>query len=369
MKKTITRIGSLLCIVLLCIHCDDRGITEDTYLIGYQRTQQLENVYVNEILPLSTAFVLKTGQLATAIATFKTTTTVDHLTIVRTRWIEALKVWKRLELYNLGTVEDRFIHYEINRWATNTVLINNYITGTDGIDESFIRSKGSSSKGISAMEYLLFSDEDTDKVMASFTQQANHTRRIKYLLALSNDLHTKATELKNIWVQDKEQFINAIENGTSGSQNQLTNALISLLEEIIIKKLGNPLGNNSGGTVAISELEAYRSETSLAILQEHLIALKRCYFGDFKEDSIKWGYDNYLLLIGNEHLTIRVLDVFNELDALLTSFEGSLKNELVSNPTNIVKLRKKFTDLLVLIKVDLANTIGATVTISDNDGD
>jgi len=189
------------------------------------------------------------------------------------------------------------------------------------------------------------------------------------LLALSNDLHTKATELKNIWVQDKEQFINAVENGTSGSQNQLTNALISLLEEIIIKKLGNPLGNNSGGTVAISELEAYRSETSLAILQEHLIALKRCYFGDFKEDSIKWGYDNYLLLIGNEHLTIRVLDVFNELDALLTSIEGSLKNELVSNPTNIVKLRKKFTDLLVLIKVDLANTIGATVTISDNDGD
>ena len=369
MKKILTSISVVIITIVLFMNCDDSGITEGEYQIKYLREQQLTNIFNNEIIVLSTLFSSETEKLSSEIENFKTNTTLDNLTKTRNSWVNVLKIWKRLELYNLGAVENSFIHFEINRWPTNTTLINKYIDGVAIMNEAFVTTKGSSSKGISAIEYLLYSDVNQQKVRTSFITSPNNARRLDYLLALSKNLESKAVQLKNMWNIDKSNFISSIENGTSGSQNQLTNALISIIEEIIIKKLGNPLGNTSGGKVNIEKLEAYRSETSLGILQEHLTVLKRCFLGSFKEKSIKWGYDNYLTLIGNETITPKVLEAFEIIQQNINSINGSLKNELLSNPDKIVKLRQKFTDLLVLIKVDLANTIGATVTISDNDGD
>ena len=55
----------------------------------------------------------------------------------------------------------------------------------------------------------------------------------------------------------------------------------------------------------------------------------------------------------------------NKIDAI----SNSLFSELDVNPERVIDLQNSFTDLLILIKVDMANAIGTTVTINDNDGD
>ncbi len=105
------------------------------------------------------------------------------------------------------------------------------------------------------------------------------------------------------------------------------------------------------------------------IIQEHLTALKRCYTGSFLQNGIKCGFDNYLKLIDREALDVRIIVAFencqNKIDAITTT----LQQELVDNPENITNLQNAFRALLVLIRVDMATAIGATVTLNDTDGD
>jgi predicted lipoprotein len=369
-KKKLVIIPTIIITSLLFfVSCNTDGITESEYQIQYTRTAQLENIYENEILVLSNEFIQKTTLLQSNVQEFKTNSTLVNLTETQASWVATLKVWKQLELYNLGAVENSFIHFEINRWATNTETIDEYIDGNETINDTFIASKGSSAKGIAAIEYLLFSSEENQEVLNSFKTDLNFERRLNYLEALAINLKIKANALLSIWENDKDNFISSLENGISGSQNQLTNAMINLIEEIIISKLGNPLGDKTGGIINVDALEAARSKSSLIIIQEHLTALKRCFTGEILENDINWGFDNYLSLIERDDLNTSIIEAFNTCQTKIDTIKTPLIDEIKNTPENVTNLQDAFRNLLILIKVDLSNAIGATVTLNDNDGD
>ncbi len=369
MKTLSITLLSIILIVIFMVSCDKDGISEAEYQIQYRREAQLDNAYANGIMPLNTAFVENTTVLRTRTQAFVQQPNLENLDDLQNQWVSMLKVWKRLELYNLGIIEDSFIHFEINRWPTNAEIVNGYIEGAETIDVDFIVGNGSSSKGISAMEYLLFSSDDNQEILNQFTTNPHFERRQTYLLSLAQNLEMKANELQMLWIMHKTDFISSLENGISGSQNQLTNAMVTLIEEIIISKLGNPLGNGNGGTINIEELEAYRSESSLLIIQEHLTALKMLYNGDFTQGTINWGFNDYLDLIDRRTLNEAITSSFDNCQDKLNLISESLKQELLDTPQNAIDLQDAFDNLLVLIKVDMANAIGTTITINDNDGD
>jgi predicted lipoprotein len=349
--------------------CNDKKTSEPENQIQDHKVAQLKNTYENSILILSTEFVTKTMNLKESINNFEQQTNLEILSETQENWKSLVRVWKQLELYNIGAIQESFIHYEINRWETNTRNINNYIDGTDFIDALYVASKGSSSRGISALEYLLFSTNDSQEIMNSFTTAVNSERRLKYLKALAQNLETKAKQLLSIWENNEEVFLNSLESEITGSMNQLTNAMITLLEEIIIGKLGKPLGNDNGGNTNVDVLEAFRSSFSLEIIKEHLTALEQCYSGKFQQDQIDLGYSAYLDLLGNDTLDKIIIAAFTNCKEKANAITNPLNTELTNNTQKVIDLRKAFRDLLILIKVDLASAIGVIITISDNDGD
>ena len=74
-------------------------------------------------------------------------------------------------------------------------------------------------------------------------------------------------------------------------------------------------------------------------------------------------------LIGSEDFAIKISDQFTECQKQLDAIEGTLEDEIITNPEAVVALKDSFRDLLVLIKVDMANVLGSTITFNDNDGD
>lgn len=350
------------------ISCEEGNITAEEYQIQYYREVQLENIYNNEIAPLNSNFIIEINSLKSVINDFNTLSTTENLEILKSHWITVLNVWKRMELYNIGPIADSFIHSQINRWPSNETIITGFINGTEVINEAFIESKGASAKGVSAIEYLLFENDELT-TLNSFTTDVNSERRKAYLFALAENLQEKAQLLETYWIEYKASFVSQLENGTDGSQNQIINAMVSQIEEIIISKLGNPLGDNSGGIINPEELEAEKSETSLDIIKQNTIALQRCYSGDFANTPFRVGFENYIIELGYETLNT---DIHNRLEACLIAIgnlDNLLKNELAINPGNVTALQNTFTDLLVVIKVDMANAIGSTITFNDNDGD
>lgn len=363
-----------LILVMVCgitvIGCqDDDGILEKNYETQFYRESQLTNIYNNEIVDHTSDFVSKTANLQSTIEQFRQNPSATNLLLAQNDWETMLLTWKELELYKIGDVSDSFLFFDINLWPSNETLIDTYINGTDTIDETFISSHGASSKGISALEFLLFSSENPSEVLNSFTTDMNANRRLDYLVALATNLNTKAQALQTVWQNYQPEFISSLQNGINGSQNLVINAMVTLTEQIVIRKLGNPLGDNTGGILNPESLEASRSGNSLTIIERHLKSLQRCYSGDFKQTPFRIGFDDYLVKLGYEELSVRIHEQFNICQQQIETINGTLYEELTNNPQNVVALQDTFRDLLVLLKVDMANAIGSTITFNDNDGD
>lgn len=368
-KKKITVITLFTLIAFTFINCDEGDITESEAQVQYRREAQLNNVYTNGIVPLNARFILETTNLNSSINAFAETPTLTNLKTSQAHWLRLLSIWKNLELYNIGTVEDTFINFEINRWPTNTEIIDTYINSTSAISETFVASNGSSSKGISALEYLLFSQDTNVETLTTFTSATHAERRQQYILALSENLIIKANQWQDLWIGFQPIFTTAVQNGLSGSQNQLTNTMVTLSEQIVINKLGNALGNTNGGTINIEALENHRSGASLLSIKENTQALYNCYTGNYKEDSIKWAFNDYLDFAGAEVLSDTIEEHFiNCLDKINT-ITVPLKEQLENNPQSILDLQSALNALEVLIKVDMANALGSTITVNSNDGD
>ncbi|WP_271855094.1 imelysin family protein [Patiriisocius marinus] len=356
-------------ITLAFMGCDEGSISVNEQEVQYRRQAQLTNVYKNGIAVLNIQFIAETSSLNQIARLFSESPTVTNLEATQAQWVEVLKVWKNMELYNVGVIEDSFIHFEINRWPSNTETIDNFIASDETINEAFVTGNGSSTKGISAIEYLLFSQETTTETLNTFTSTPNAARQMQYLIALTENLSTKAIELEALWLGYETKFTNLLQNGLSGSQNQLANAMVTLSEQMVIRKLGNALGEANGGVVDITALENNRSKSSLLSLKENLQALSNCYTGNYGQGAITLGFNDYLDLVGAEVLSDVIELSFEECTQKLNAITGSLENEIVVDTTKVLELQEALNELEVLIKVDMSNAIGATVTVNSNDGD
>lgn len=359
-----------IALIAILISCNNDDNTSNTTLTTFDRTALLQNIYTNEISVLSSDFIFETFVLDERMQSFVTDTNLANLTAVQDQWKNMLFLWKRLELYDISAAGDSFIHFEINRWPTNVSIIEGFITGSETINESFVAGNGSSSKGISALEYLLFSSDDFATIIATFTTDAFSERRKAYAKALTENLKTKAQQLNTIWINDETTFVNATQNGLDGSINKAHNGLITLIEEIVSNKIGDALGDATDGTIHLEALEAYRSRASLEIIQQNLTTLQRSYTGNFAIGTTEnIGYDDYLIFLDRSDLDTEITNAFTNCQEKLNAILNPLYDELQVNPENVNNLKEAFKQLLVYIKIDMASALNTIVTFNDTDGD
>jgi len=351
-------ISSVACIILSCQN--DGTTTSDEYTNNYYKREQLNNIYENEIIPLHQLFSTETQTLSNEVLSFSNDINSDNLIQLKQQWKIVTSVWKKCELYDIGAIKNSFIHYTINSWPVNTSFIENNIATTTTINESYIASIGSSSKGIVGIEYLLFnSDEGT--TISTFQ---NSTSRLDYLTACIAELHTNSATILNQWIAYHNGFVTNIQEGISASQNEIINNMVALLEEIIMSKLNNAINQNDD-----TEFEAFRSDFSLEMIKSNIITLQRCYTGDFSFTPYRIGYRKILIELGNEELANEIDEKFNSVISKIDAMNPSLNSSLVNNVEEINELKTDLEALLFLIKIEMSQVIGSTITFNDNDGD
>ena len=133
--------------------------------------------------------------------------------------------------------------------------------------------------------------------------------------------------------------------------------------------MGRPLGEANGGTPDAEELEAFRSDSSLYLMKSNIQELQNVFTGNYKENTRQIGFDEYLRDLENDALRFRIKDAFTKVNFEIETFDQSLNLTLQNDPEKVLKLKDACSELLVLIKVDMASFIGSIITFNDNDGD
>lgn len=343
---------------------DDSGDTFD-------RTALLTDLLDKVILPAHEAVQQQSVDLVSATQTFTANPTQPNLDALRVSWRQTKRLWKHCEVFNIGEVSYQIIHNRIDKWPTNTNFIENFIATEDSIDAAFIDAAGSTSKGLPAMEYLIYNGA----VLDSFTTAARVTQRKAYLNALAENLKNTLDELLLIWDASgsnySDEFISSTQNGLIGSINMLVNQMIAVNELVLHPKIGNPSGIDNGNGPDTGLVETPYAQVSLNLIRENVLSLQTTFTGGLNASDV--GFDDYLNHLGAKNGNVALRDTisgaFTVVLDRINDIQEPLADAISNNPTQVQALYDAVKQLLVLLKVDMVSSLGVTLTISDNDGD
>ncbi|MEM9409106.1 MAG: imelysin family protein, partial [Acidobacteriota bacterium] len=199
--------------------------------------------------------------------------------------------------------------------------------------------------------------------------------RAAYVAAASEQLVTSAAAVRDRWLPEGGNYIDTFLNGDSEtdgfrrSLGKVLNRVVAVLEESVREQLGRPLA--AGGESARPErVEAPRSATSLALLRSRIAGIERVLLAQEGDGLRLADYADHLdAEVDGTALSTLLRNRFGSSLAALDAIPEPLTRSVVEDPDLVRAAYDELRELLVLIKVDLANQLGVTLTFNDNDGD
>lgn len=361
MKKLLRR---LLFLSLFIISCSQNRT--------FNRQAMLANITEEVILPVHENFVATLAELEEASRIFNNDPNLATLSDVQAAWLAASLGRMAILPFRLGPIDDSLLHNRLdNRPPRLTFIEETLIGGSEPLTGDYLDSVGSSSVGLGAVEYLLFDPAGANPaILSTFTTAPQATRRRELLVALTQNLHQKGQQLSQTWADYAQPFVEAeMDDGElQGSMNMLVNQMIADVEEIIATRLGKPSGQRSNGAIRPDLVEAVYSQASLPRIIATLEGIQTAFNGG---DGL--GFDDYLNYLEatyqDEPLSATINAQFEQSLAALRAIDGPLEQAVVQDLPQVMTAMAEIETLLLLLKVDMTNQLGVTLTFNDNDGD
>ncbi len=370
---------TLFCCTLLLTACGGESASPVAPLAppaGFDRTALIQRIIDEIALPGTKQFVAAAGALDAAAQAFVTAPDETALAAVRTAWRTASTTWHRLDVFTgreLMTVRSR-----INKWPPNLMMIERLLKAHTPITPQQVAGAGSTQKGLATLATLLFpAPGNSDTVLATLTGVGGAQLRT-YLTALTADLVNAAGDYQRVWTTASEvdpsrgyaATLIATAHGTGTTADavgMLLNDMVEMLEGILAEKLAAPLGKSVGGDGAPAPglVEAAGSGEAVRAMLASLSGLQAVY---------RAGYDDYLDSLGADDaggtpLSSAIDAQITASMAALQAIDGPLEEAVRSEAAQVEAANAAIKSLLVLVKVDMANKLGITITFSDADGD
>lgn len=355
---------------------DDNGcLYED-----YDKLSLLTNLADNYIIPSLDAYKSRIITLNIHVDSFIENPSISNLTLLRTNWEEALLSWQDVGFLDFGPSEYILLRKQTNTFPIDTTELNNFITLADWNLEY---TSSYDSKGLQALDYLLFKPGHTESELITYFQ--NNTNAKNYLKALAEDLNQNISYVTNQWVSYREDFINDFEvtqsnfstNSQGSSISNIINALCLHYEFYVRRgKVGLPLGVFNGfSQLELPELvECYYSGKSTQNLVRSINSLRKYVTGSsYLNNDNGLGLDDYMDFVNAEQNSQQLSTVIDNqfltiLDEL-NNINGPLSEEIINNKSQITQTYQELQQLVPYIKVDMTSALGVLITYQDNDGD
>ena len=346
----------------------------------YDKLSLLTNLADNYIIPSLDAYKNKVITLKINIDSFTENPNISNLILIRTNWEEALLNWQDIGFLDFGPSEYILLRKQTNTFPIDTAELNNSISLAEW---NFEYTSSYDSKGLQALDYLLFKPGNTDNELVTYFQ--NNISAKNYLVALAQDLNQNITYVTDQWITYREDFINDFEvtqsnfstNSQGSSVSNIINALCLHYEFYVRRgKVGLPLGVFNGfSQLELPELvECYYSGKSTQNLVRSINSLRKYVSGSsYLNNDNGLGLDDYMDFVNAEQNTQQLSTVIDNqflsiLDELI-NINGPLSEEIINNKSQLSQTYQELQQLVPYIKVDMTSALGVLITYQDNDGD
>ena len=346
----------------------------------YDKLSLLTNLADNYIIPSLDAYKSKIVSLNIHVDSFIVNPNISNLTLLRTNWEGALLNWQDIGFLDFGPSENILLRKQTNTFPIDTAELNNSISTTEW-NLDYVSSYDS--KGLQALDYLLFKPGHTDNELITYYQ--NNISAKNYLKALAEDLNQNINYVTNEWITYREDFINDFEvttsnlstNSQGSSISNIINALCLHYEFYVRRgKVGLPLGVFNGfSQLELPELlECYYSGKSTQNLVRSVNSLRKYVTGSsYLNNDNGLGLDDYMDFVNAEQnsqqLSTVIDNQFLTILEELNNINGPLSEEIINNKSQITQTYQELQQLVPYMKVDMTSALGVLITYQDNDGD
>lgn len=294
----------------------------------------------------------------------------DLYQTLRKDWLESMMAWQGAQQIIFGPVQDDNQAWKIQFWPDKHNLIKKKIQvlldSSDALTADRVAQASVVVQGLTALEYLLF-DADAGQL-----QQYQRPRQCQLLMAVSANSERVAGFLYDQWRPEGGDYRAVFttpgpDNDTfqdaSAAISALVDALVSNLERAGNERLGGPLGYRNTKLRPQPYLsEAWRSQTSLKLLQANIAASSALY----------QPISGYLQSSPAHHaLDQQIHQQFTLVLQHLQQFQQPLFIA-VTEPEHQAPLAALYGDvseLVKLVKNELPPAVGVNLGFNSNDGD
>lgn len=329
---------------------------------GFDRGSMLSYYADQHIQPAFDSLSMAAQELHSRLLGLAAQPSPVQLGELRAAWSRVYFHWQKAAIFNVGPAAEQGLRKrmteELGTFPVSEAKINTYLSAGDTSFANFDRD----SRGLFAMEYLLFAGTEAD-VLNRLAQ----TPARNYLTALSNRFRSETNRIAAEWRGYRSEFVGNTATSAGSPTVQLYNEFLLSYEGLKNFKLGLPLGLRMGQTQAEPQkVEALYSGQSLAGIARQMQALEAFWRGNSST-----GLREYLLAsTGGEELVNRTEAQLRIIEARITACgTGRLDSLITANPQPAIDLHTELQRNTRFFKSDMSSLLGLTITFSSGDGD
>lgn len=332
----------------------------------------------NVIYPWQTELATEAATVETTMAAFCADPTEANLIAAQNAWRTARLPWKRAEMARIGPVEELRLGSAIDFWPVRQDTLEAAITAApEPVTAAHIASLGTSSKGMPAIEYLIFDPVGGNATILTSLGglDAAAVKRCDYARALAETLANDTAALESAWNPMGGAYIDELANAGTGSKTftsgqngiaAILNLLNASLQGMNENKLGSPLGLNSG-TPDPTLVESRYSDHSLEDLLENLHGVEEIYYGRHG-DAAGQGL-TVLVNARSAAIDNAVKTALTDAESKVSAVPPPLRTSMTTQPEMATAAHTAIRALRIRLSTDVASVLGVSILLNDTDGD
>jgi len=328
------------------------------------RTVALRDIADKVIAPGYQDLAVRARALTNAVEQLAKAPDAKSLQAAGDAWSATLLAARRLQAFQAGPMTEREYASSFYYWQVLPVRMEAVVESPRAIDKAMVDELGATTKGLFALEYLLFGRTNSEPGADALKLLAGSERRRSYTLALARDIEMKAGELARDWERSDAQGAKAkFVAGGQESLNVLVNQLASTIESIAENRIKFVLSLPQPVSRQLDRIEGSHSGTSLGGIVAMMEGVRTMYKGG--DGS---GLDDAVRQV-NADLEQRLEEKLDAALAALVGLESPLERAVVEKREEVQKAYEAVRALEIAFKTELPSVLGVTITFNSGDGD
>ncbi|HRI65522.1 MAG TPA: imelysin family protein [Polyangium sp.] len=330
------------------------------------------------LYPWQSELAVEAEKVEAAVTAFCVTPNDAQLNAAQDAWRAARLPWKRAEMVRFGPVEDLRLGAAIDFWPARTDTIEAAITSApEPITSEHIASLGTSSKGMPALEYLIFDPIGGNAAILTAIggTDAASVKRCAYAQAVAETFANDARALETAWNAEAGGFVNQVADAGTGSTTftsgqtavgVIVNLLNASLQGANENKITAPFGLNTGSPDP-SVVESRFSDHSLEDLKENLIGVEEVYYGRHGGKTGK----GLTVLVNARSAAVdtAVKQALTDAQAKVAAVPPPFRTAITGAPDSVTATHAAIRALRIRLSTDVASVLGISILLNDSDAD